>query len=340
MVIPSRVHGGSDAAGPAPFDFSTNANACGPCPQALAAVQSADAAHYPDPAYGALRAQLAQWHGVAPARIVLAESASAFIFRMTAWCVQHGLAARHPRVSVPRHAYGDYADAARAAGLQSIPTPDNACLYWLCDPSSPLGAPPDPWPADTQGAPLVCDCAYAPLRLVAPDAQDGLAAPLPARAWQLFSPNKVLGLTGVRAAYALAPEGVPEMVQQLESMTPSWPLGAHGVALLQAWATPEVLAWCAASRSTLWGWKQLQIAMLEGRGWQCHPSHANFFCARPPAGTDLPDLLAYVRTHGIKLRDATSFGLPGWARLRVHTPAAQAALRAALDGLAPLVTFA
>jgi histidinol-phosphate/aromatic aminotransferase/cobyric acid decarboxylase-like protein len=58
QVTPARVHGGTDALGAPRFDFSTNSNACGPCPQALAAVQQADASRYPDASYVALRAAL------------------------------------------------------------------------------------------------------------------------------------------------------------------------------------------------------------------------------------------------------------------------------------------
>ena len=49
----TRIHGGPDAWGVPLHDFSTNSNACGPCPQALAAVQAADATRYPDAAYTA-----------------------------------------------------------------------------------------------------------------------------------------------------------------------------------------------------------------------------------------------------------------------------------------------
>ena len=52
--------------------------------------------------------------------------------------------------------------------------------------------------------------------------------------------------------------------------------------------------------------------------------------ARPPASADLPALLGYLRSQGIKLRDATSLGLPGYVRLSAQPPAAQEALRAAL----------
>jgi hypothetical protein len=48
----------------------------------------------------------------------------------------------------------------------------------------------------------------------------------------------------------------------------------------------------------------------------------------PPASH--PALLAALRHHGIKLRDATSFGYPGWVRVSVQTPAAVMTLVSAL----------
>jgi histidinol-phosphate/aromatic aminotransferase/cobyric acid decarboxylase-like protein len=65
---------------------------------------------------------------------------------------------------------------------------------------------------------------------------------------------------------------------------------------------------------------------LESAGWTCLPSDANFFCARMPVD-DLAAELQRLRTHhGIKLRDATSFGLPGHVRLGVLPSEAQDAL--------------
>ena len=78
-----RVHGGPDQYGVPLFDFSTNGNACGPCPSALAAVMQADATQYPDASYTALRQQLAAFHGIDAQRVVLAASASEFIFPIT-----------------------------------------------------------------------------------------------------------------------------------------------------------------------------------------------------------------------------------------------------------------
>jgi histidinol-phosphate aminotransferase len=340
-MIP-RIHGGPDALGVPRFDFSTNSNACGPCPLALAALNQADASHYPDASYTALRQQLAAFHDVSPQRVLLAGSASEFIFRLSAAVAQQG--GRH--VSLPPHSYGDYAQAAQAWGLGMKATPDAADLAWACEPSSPLGQAHTTWPQwllsaaslrDSSSAatrlqpaaspsPLLLDCAYEPLRL---QGTSSLTAAQRAQVWQLWTPNKALGLTGVRAAYAIAPQGAQRLVAALERLCPSWPVGAHGVAMLQAWVQPEVQAWLAGTLPTLRAWKARQIALLAALGWHCLPSDSNFFCARLPC----MDVLTPLRAAGIKLRDATSFGLPGHVRVGVLPPVAQEALQMALQGL-------
>jgi histidinol-phosphate aminotransferase len=116
---PMRVHGGADDLGVARFDFSTNSNACGPCPQSLHDVQQADPTHYPDPDYRDLLQALADFHAVDVRRIVLAGSASEFIFRISALSAQTVNARGEiAQVWLPACAYGDYAYAARAWGLR------------------------------------------------------------------------------------------------------------------------------------------------------------------------------------------------------------------------------
>jgi histidinol-phosphate aminotransferase len=353
-----RQHGGPDALGVPRFDFSTNSNACGPCPQALAAVQNADATRYPDATYTTLKRQLADFHRVDVARVVLAGSASEFIFRITAWVAQH--TAGQGRVSLPPRSYSDYAQAAQAWGLSTTLNANAAQLVWACEPSSPLGQAHDAWPlwlmqacevlsggrdrdlalhAETNrpkppgaiqrpsSSTLVLDCAYAPLRL---SGSPSLTAAQSDHVWRLYSPNKSLGLTGVRAAYALAPLGSDVAVLELDRMCASWPVGAHGVAMLQAWVQSNVQDWLRQSLFTLTQWKERQIDLLESAGWTCLHSDANFFCAHPPVD-DLAADLHRLRTHyGIKLRDATSFELPGHVRLGVLPPDAQDVLHEAI----------
>lgn len=350
----SRIHGGPDAAGRARYDFSTNSNPCGPCPAALAAVQQADATAYPDPAYTAVRAALAAYHAVAPGRIVIAGSASEFIYRFTAWVAQPYWASEErlgaPQVTVPRHGYGDYASAAQAWGLTPVSSIDDSLLVWCCEPSSPLGTAQPEWPSwivqspylpdlpdgmepveieILRTAPVVWDCAYAPLRL---SGSPYLTGQQRDRLWQLYSPNKALGLTGVRGAYAIAPLGMHGAVAELERMAPSWVLGVHGLALLHAWVQPEAQAWLDRCLPTLRQWKARQVELLTAQGWQCLPSEANFFTARQPHAQHPLDYAA-LRAQGIQLRDCTSFGLPGHVRLGVLQPEAQDALVAALHRL-------
>jgi histidinol-phosphate aminotransferase len=345
-------HGGPDALGVPAWDFSTNANACGPAPLALAAVRAADVSRYPDPSGAQLRSALARLHGVAPDRIVLAASASEFIGRLST-----AVALTFPgaTVQIPAVAYGDYAHAALALGLRVRRGPGPAAagagaaqvaamhaelprLLWHTEPGSPLGQS-EPPPSVPPGALLVIDCAYAPLRL------QGAAPALPAHAWQLWSPNKALGLTGVRGAYAIAPEldsmaASLNMLARLQALAPSWPLGAQGVAMLSSWAEPATQTWVRQSLATLRDWKERQLALCAELGWQGQPSVTPFFVARWPTGgatdTDPAEAIARaavlritlsrLRQLGLKLRDTTSMGLPGWVRLSVQPPEAQDAL--------------
>ena len=316
----NNVHGGPDALGVPRWDFSTNANACGPCPSALVAVKQADARHYPDPAYTVLRESLAAFHAVDAARIVLAGSASEFIGRFTAWVAREG----GQRVWLPALAYRDCAQAAQAWKLERVLDPARAHLAWLCEPSSPLGqAEPSAPGAVASGVRTVLDRAYEPLRL------SGRCSLDPATlqgVWQLWTPNKAMGLTGVRGAYAIAPERALAEARALDQLAPSWPLGAHAVALLDAWVSPAAQDWLALSLQTLRAWKAEQRALLAELDWTVLPCDANYFCAAPPHPLDAPAL----RAAGIKLRDTTSFGLAGHWRLGVLPPEAQQVLGQAL----------
>lgn len=331
------LHGGTDALGVPAHDFSTNRNACGPCPQAVAALANAHVAQYPDPHYTALRVQLAAFHGVSTARVVVAGSASEFIHRLTAHAARSGVC----HVTFPDHHYGDYPHAAQVWGLPVRARAGHgagAGLHWACAPSSPLGweedvatlwrqsAPPNTW--------RVLDCAYAPLRLHEA-ANHGLELDA---VWQLWTPNKALGMTGVRAAYAIAPAGTSEAeLTALRTLAPSWVVGAHGVAMLQAWVTQEVQAWLDSSLHALRDWKVQQLALCAALGWHVVPGHqANYMVARWPEdlhGAAMALRLQRLRAQGIKLRDAESFGLPGHVRLGVLPPASQAALHHAWQAL-------
>lgn len=303
-----RVHGGPDALGSAHWDFSTNANALGPSPLALARVQDADPIRYPDPGYRILREELAAFHAVEPARILLAASASEFIQRLSA------VAARLSQGSIaqPALAYGDYAQAAQAWGL----TEGAPALRWCAEPGSPLGQDAEP-PADPGALPTVLDRVYAPLRLQ--DRSRWSDAALD-QVFQLHSPNKALGLCGVRGAYAIAPRladwDLERWCEVLRAGEPSWVLGGQGVALLQSWTELEVQAWLQDCLPVLRDWTAALRALLREHGLDPQPSVTPFLCARRPAAA------AGWRARGLAVRFTESFGLTGGMRLSAQAPAA------------------
>jgi histidinol-phosphate aminotransferase len=332
-TLAAPEHGGPDGAGAVRFDFSTNANAAGPLPSVAAAVAAADRVRYPDPAYRTLREHLAAWHGSVPERVVVAGSASEFIHRFTQ------LAARSRRVRravVPAPGYGEYAAAACVAGLEvgtygthrpGAPTAGD--LWWITEPSSPDGGSLGDGLAariahlNEAGAVVALDLAYQPLRL------DGRAlSPESETVWRLWSPNKSCGLSGVRAAYAIAPVGKEPVAQALRASAPSWVVSAEGVQMLLAFAGEKAQAELATQRLTLRSWRDLLSTGLRAAGWQLpDDSVTPFFVARPPGGFSA----AVLPAAGIRLRNTVGMGLPGCMRLSAQPPQAIEALLRALE---------
>ncbi|HUG25481.1 aminotransferase class I/II-fold pyridoxal phosphate-dependent enzyme [Piscinibacter sp.] len=332
-------HGGADAGRPIAHDFSTNANPLGPPPGVRIAVEQAERGRYPDPQYCDLREQLAHAHDAAPADVLPSAGTSEAIRRLTLAARLHGV----QRVWLPQPGYGDYAAAASALGLETCPYASGDALLdglrreeaqamvWLCEPCNPTGQslPAMFWHAlgelaQARGVMLAIDRAYEPLRL---QDTDPVPSSLARRAWQCHSPNKALGMTGVRAGYVIAPPH-QTLRQAVESLAPSWVLSAEGVALLAAWQAPQTRRWMAEARDTLVAWANAQRGLLHGLGWQQAESVVPFWLARPDAST-LPQSLTALRELGIKLRDARSFGLPGWVRISTQPPQSQQALASA-----------
>lgn len=361
-----RIHGGPDGGPPCRLDLSTNVNPLGPPPGLLARVHNASRQSYPDPSYAELRQRLATLQGCVIERLLPSAGASEAIFRLTLAARLQGV----QQVCVPEPGYGDYAAAARAAGLAvrswcdvdslcaaasaSASAVDGATLLWVNDPANPSAAALDAgaWQALQQalrpGVILAIDQAYAPLRL---DGGCTLPDSLADRAWQLFTPNKALALPGVRAGWMQAPLADScGLLQRLQALAPSWVLSAEGVALLTAWTEPTTAAWLATVRPTLAAWRQSLVQALQQRGWRLAPwpgllepsspacvdppscgagfvqGVAPFVLCRPPGSADAvrQGLRRLRAEHGIALRDASSFGLPGWVRIGLCAPDRQA----------------
>ena len=323
----SPHHGGTDS-GPEPrHDFSTNANPLGPCPAVLSAVRAADLSLYPDPAYTRLRETLAAHHGITPDRIAVGAGASELILRLV----------RAHRGTV--HALGPtFSEYGRCARLEGSPwteerSPadflaahvDGRRLGFVCWPNNPTG---DRWPLDfvreaSLAGPLVLDLAYSPFCDATEPAALERAAP---RALRLYAPNKAFGLCGLRAAYLVLPESRPD----LDHLAPSWVIDRAAEAFLAATVTPEALDWLEATKPVIAAWRSALARDLRALGLEVRESPATFLLARVPRATEVT---AALRSRSLRVRDATSFGLPDHLRLSAMPPPARTNLVKELTGL-------
>ena len=335
-------HGGPDEGPPIRFDFSTNANPGGPPPALWDALMATDRQRYPDPSYRHLRETLASHHGVSPTQIEPASGGAEAIRRLSLAAKLQGI----KEIWVPQPGFGDYALAASALGMTlrryeaaSQLRPRGPALIWICDPCNPTGASLDHegWEAVAQvcassGSLLAIDQAYEPLRL---DGLSALPEALGANAWRLHCPNKALGLTGIRAAYLMAPlqSPHPAITAAVSQLAPSWVLSAEGQALLMHWLDPATQTHLARCRDQLRLDRASTREALHALGWQQRESLTPFWLAHPPEVVNTSQMLDVLREHGIKLRDATSFGLPGWVRVAAQPAQAVQALSRALKRL-------
>jgi histidinol-phosphate aminotransferase len=324
MPDPHSTHGGTDSLPDPRYDFSTNANPLGPCPMVLAQVRNADVTRYPDPLYTQLRETLAAFHQTSPERIVVGAGASELILRLIR-CIDGSVQQLVPTFS-------EYALGARLAGRRLISVRSPAALLraqaahpgigFLCWPNNPTG---DLWPLDFVAAaaaagPVVVDMAYAPLCDPLLTAAIETAA---GAAYRLYSPNKSFGLTGVRGAYLIT----PRIDRRIAGAAPSWVIGRDAVAFLEATCDPRARAWLAQGLPQLRRGRMRLARLLRQIGLQVRESPATFLMAKVG---DAKRVTAHLRSHDLRVRDGSSFGLRQWIRLSAQPVPAQKALLAAL----------
>jgi histidinol-phosphate/aromatic aminotransferase/cobyric acid decarboxylase-like protein len=156
--------------------------------------------------------------------------------------------------------------------------------------------------------------------------------PLAAGAWTrgdagavvVGSLTKVFACPGLRLGYVLAPD--PYLAERLRRRQPRWSVNGIAAALVpELLERADVPAWAtaiAALRAEL-------IEVLHAHGLRPRPSDAPFVLVDRAAG--LRDQLA---PFGIVVRDCTSFGLAGCARIAVPGPDGLERLDRALDAVA------
>jgi len=315
------------------IDLGDNTSRFGTPPAALRVFADAgpgDASEYPAPDAGALRAALAEVHGVPPARVVTGCGSDDVIE-----CAIRAFAREGERLAFAAPTFSMIPEFARNQRMEAVPVPflpDGAWpvdtllaarphVLYLCAPNNPTGHVPG---GDLErllacGAGLVIlDQAYAEFA-----GRMRIEAPEHPRLLVTRTLSKAYGLAGLRIGYGVASEAVIGRIGRVRGPYRIGRLAERAaVAALRedhGWAHAHV-ALARAARAAL-------SAALEAAGFRPHASEANFVLL-PLAGAAA--VARRMLALGVRVRAFT--GLPGSGdALRITVgppPEMDAALRA------------
>lgn len=323
---------GADADAAVRLDFSVSLNAWGPAPVVLDAIRAARADDYPDPASRAPRRAAARRWGRPEEEIVFGAGAAELIHAVCFAFLRAG-----DTVLVPTPTFGEYARAAGLcgarvlAGIADPPAyamdPDAIAtatvrhrprLVFLCTPNNPTGQT-----LTRDEVRRVADaCATADALLVLDQSYDAFAPePLGTPALpghpavlHLRSITKDHALAGVRAAFAVASPPVAGWVARVR---PPWTASAPAQAAAVAALSDAGMAHVAATLPRLRFERELLEAAFARLRFPTVRTGTHFFLA---AVGDAARLARSLADDGIRVRDCTSFGLPGHVRVAARTP--------------------
>ena len=197
----------------------------------------ADVNEYDRGRYFALRAAIAERHGVGLDQVALGAGSDEFIVLLARLFAGGGTVA-----TVPAYSYSMYPYAAAMAGATIVDDPKTADLVFVCRPNNPTGELPEIPDVDGQ---LIIDEAYADYAGV--DALDRVNS----GAVVLRTFSKAYGLAGARVGYAIAS---PELIDIITSRQAPLSVSSLSASLaLAAIATPLDVSTQVAERERLAG---------------------------------------------------------------------------------------
>ncbi len=322
--------------------LNTNENPYPPSPRALEALRAAAEPGlrlYPDPEAAALRAALAEFHGVRPEQVFVGNGSDEIL----AFCFQAFFGPEAP-VRFPDITYSFYPVYAGLYGVpyQTIPLNEDFTLpaeAFLGDkggvifpnPNAPTGIalPLEGVARIAWGNPswaVVVDEAYV-------DFGGDTAIPLLTEHPNLLvvrTFSKSRALAGLRVGYALGSENLIAALNCVKNSFNSYTLDRG--ALAAAEASVRDPAYFEEKRRAVMATRKRTAARLEGMGFQLCPSSANFLFARHPAHSGRA-LWEGLRERGILVRRWDAPRIQDHLRITVGTDEEMDALCAALSDL-------
>lgn len=318
-----------------PLKLSSNESMIGPSPKALAAYRACAAtlSLYPDGAQHALRAAIAEVHGLDADRIVCGNGSDELIQLVIrayvgagddvvlsqysfAMAFVHTIAQGANAIAVEEPALRPDVD-----GLLAAITPRTKMVV-LASPNNPVGQylPREELVRLHAGLPphvlLLLDSAYADY-VEAPDYEAGAAlVEQHDNVVMTRTFSKLYGLAGLRIGWMYAPAPVMAMVQRIRT-----PFNANGPALAAAEAAVRDTEHAAFVRhENAVEFRRITEA-LTAAGMEVVPSAANFYLIRfPQAGRDPDGAARHLEAQGIIPRPVNAGGPEASLRITIGRP--------------------
>lgn len=344
-----QAHGGNIYAyeaehGTLPLDFSANINPLG-MPEAAraAAVEAlAQAVHYPDPDCTALREAIGRHEGVPAAQILCGNGASDLICRFA-------YAAQAATVLICAPSFGEYAQAAQAAGSQVklhplqaadgfrvmeaiLPALAGVQAVFLCNPNNPTGLTIDPALlraildrcAQQHTAVLLDECFIDFVDEPEQHTQVAALAKYP-NLVVLKAFTKFYGMPGLRLGYALCAEEA--LLSRMEAAGAPW--SVSGIAQAAGIAALADRGYAAETHALIQGERAFMKQMLGQLGLE-PMGEGNFLLLKAQ-----PGLVEAMRAQGVLVRGCESFeGLGAqWVRIAIRSRGENMQLLSRLSGL-------
>jgi len=315
-----------------PLKLSSNENPFGPSPAAVEAMGKAlgESHRYPSTDHAALRAAIAEVHGLDADRIVCGVGSDEIIHFLCQAYVGPGLEVMHTE-----HGFAMYRISALAAGAVPVEVPERervvdvdaileragpqTRLVFIANPANPTATflPMAELQRLAEGLPaeclLVLDGAYAEFV----EGYDGGKGLVEARNDVVMTRtfSKAYGLGGLRVGYGYAPRHVVDTLNRIRG-----PFNLSGVALAGAEAAMRDVGWVAECLRVNAEERARLVGGLRQLGIACDESFANFVLARFADEGEATAADAHLKSLGIIVRHPKGYGFPQALRITVGRP--------------------
>jgi threonine-phosphate decarboxylase len=280
---------------------------------------------YPDDSYSALKEVIGSTFDRSPDEICVGNGSIELIRVFCTAALQKG-----DRVRIPCPTFGEYAYSCQLAGA-TVTDHGPAKASFICNPNNPTGILrtredliAELAEAERSNTLIFLDEAFIELS----DIRQSLVDQRSPHLFLIRSLTKAFAVPGLRIGYGF---GDPDLIRKIEAMRLPWTVNAHAEAFaMQAFENYHSLS---ESRHAIECERSRLMDGLRSLGLSYAPSATNFILIHLPLPAERAHAL--LLSHGILVRDCTSFGLPESIRAAVRTQEENQQLLEALSQCLP-----